>query len=224
MEEIIKINDHNGQSVVSARELHEFLESKRDFSTWIKQRIQKYGFVENDDFSRFTQKVEANNATSIEYALTLDTAKELAMVEANDKGRQARKYFIACERRANNSNNNALLSGVIAERLLILEEEVKALKANQPIPIDNMKFTRPLPSEQVKKVQVVKEEEYLSVTDYLRKYKNNSFMNKFEVIRISKDVNRHCINKGIGVRNEWSEKWKNGVNNYPVSVLQEFIK
>lgn len=98
----IKTNLINGQHVqtVDARELHSFLESKQDFSTWIKKRVAQYGFTENVDFLRLHKKMEANNASLIEYTLTLDTAKELSMVERNEKGKQARQYFIECERRA----------------------------------------------------------------------------------------------------------------------------
>lgn len=69
--ELIKITEQNGQQVVSARELHSFLESKQDFSTWIKNRIDKYGFVENQDFEVFHISVENPNGgrPSIEYAL-----------------------------------------------------------------------------------------------------------------------------------------------------------
>ena len=91
--------DGNAVETVNARELHTFLESKQDFSTWIKNRIADYDFVENQDFVRFHKKMEANNATLIEYHITLDMAKELSMVERNEKGKQARKYFIECEKR-----------------------------------------------------------------------------------------------------------------------------
>lgn len=98
--ELIKITERNGQQAVSARELHKFLESKRDFSNWIKDRIEKYGFIENQDFEVFNNFGENPNGgrPAIEYALTIDTAKELAMVEGNDKGKQARIYFIECEK------------------------------------------------------------------------------------------------------------------------------
>ena len=79
---------------IKARDLHSFLESKQDFSTWIKNRIEKYDFIENQEFVRFHKKMEANNATMIEYAITLDMAKELSMVENNEQGRLARRYFI----------------------------------------------------------------------------------------------------------------------------------
>ena len=77
MNELISLTQSaiNGelQQTVNARELHAFLESKQDFSTWIKNRIEKYGF--NQDFAVSHKKMEANNDTMIEYYITLDMAK-----------------------------------------------------------------------------------------------------------------------------------------------------
>jgi phage anti-repressor protein len=81
---------------VDARELHNSLEVRKDFSTWIKDRIAQYGFVDNRDF---VGSPELGSEHRIEYRLSLDMAKELAMVERNAKGKQARQYFIECERK-----------------------------------------------------------------------------------------------------------------------------
>lgn len=101
------------RQAVNARELHTFLEVGKDFSNWIRNRIEEYGFVENQDFVIFANSGEKSESTfakpleknrrgrpTKEYFLTLDTAKELAMVERNAKGREARRYFIECERQA----------------------------------------------------------------------------------------------------------------------------
>ncbi len=94
------------QQTVNARELWQFVESQQEFAHWIKNRIEKYGFVENEDYilDKFSKvQLEGGREVQrpvIDYHLTMDTAKELAMVEANDKGREVRKYFIACERQA----------------------------------------------------------------------------------------------------------------------------
>ncbi len=100
MEEIIKITEKDGRRAVNARELHAFLGVGKDFSSWIKERISKYEFVENQDFEVFTEIGENPNGgrPTIEYALSIDMAKELSMVENNERGRQARKYFIECEK------------------------------------------------------------------------------------------------------------------------------
>ncbi|WP_375650153.1 antA/AntB antirepressor family protein [Bartonella sp. MU70NMGDW] len=108
MNTLIKITeqtiDQETVQTVNARDLHTFLESKQDFSTWIKKRIIAYSFLERQDFIRFHKKMEANNAIAVEYHLTLDMAKELSMVERNKKGRQARRYFIECEKKLRNQS------------------------------------------------------------------------------------------------------------------------
>jgi len=85
---------------VNARELHKFLESKRDFSNWITDRIRQYDLREGIDFIPFNKIVEqvSGAKTLKEYILTLSVAKELSMVERNTKGKEARQYFIECER------------------------------------------------------------------------------------------------------------------------------
>ncbi|ELY4543929.1 antA/AntB antirepressor family protein [Cronobacter sakazakii] len=85
----------------NARDLHAFLEVGKRFATWITERISEYQFVENQDFmiiSQNREKISRGRPTK-DYHLTLDTAKELAMVERNEKGRQIRRYFIECEKK-----------------------------------------------------------------------------------------------------------------------------
>ena len=109
MNELIKLNEikigNEAVQTVSARELHQFLDVGRKFATWIQQRIEKYGFVENEDFLIISQNRETTDkdgklkvSVAKEYYISIDMAKELAMVENNDKGREARKYFIECEK------------------------------------------------------------------------------------------------------------------------------
>lgn len=134
MEEIIKITEKDGRRAVNARELHAFLGVGKDFSSWMKDRIAKYEFVENQDFEVFTNFGEnpQGGRPTIEYALSIDMAKELSMVENNDKGRQARKYFIECEKIA---RSKVLPSYQIedpierAKRWIAEQEEKKALEA-----------------------------------------------------------------------------------------------
>ena len=85
---------------VNARDLHAFLEVGKVFAAWIQERIAQYGFVEHHDFSVFSDsgKNPSGGRPAKEYAISLDMAKELAMVERNDKGKQARRYFIECEK------------------------------------------------------------------------------------------------------------------------------
>ncbi|WP_375671131.1 antA/AntB antirepressor family protein [Bartonella sp. CL434QHHD] len=92
----------NGDIVqtVNARELHAFLEIGKDFSNWITDRIKKYNLLENQDFvwsPNLASKGRGGHNRK-DYHLTLSVAKELSMLENNKKGREARLYFIKCER------------------------------------------------------------------------------------------------------------------------------
>lgn len=85
---------------VDLRELHAALESKQDFSTWAKARLSQ--FTENEDFSSLHKSVERETGATrrIEYAVSVECAKHIAMMEQTERGRQVRAYFIECERKA----------------------------------------------------------------------------------------------------------------------------
>lgn len=89
------------EKVVNGRELHEFLEVGKDFTTWMKDRIEKFGFVDGEDYSpEMGRTSELGGRPKTEYILRLDMAKEIAMLEGNDQGKKVRKYFIAIETKA----------------------------------------------------------------------------------------------------------------------------
>ncbi len=102
MQELITIREEKGVQLVDARELHRKLGSKRNFADWIKQRIEKYEFIENEDFFLISQiceiKGRGGDRRSVEYHLTITMAKELAMLQDNEMGRKIRRYFIEMEK------------------------------------------------------------------------------------------------------------------------------
>ncbi len=145
--EIIKIINKNNQQLVNARELHNYLGSKQDFSTWIKARIEKYDLVENADFEvcKPPQNYGATQSLNpaIEYYLTLDCAKQLAMVENNEKGKLARLYFIESEKKYKESLSKFQLPSNYKEALLALikkEEEKEALQIQLESQKDKVEF------------------------------------------------------------------------------------
>lgn len=98
--ELIKITqDENGNSVVSGRDLHEFLEVNTPYTQWF-ERMVGYGFTENVDFIGLSQKSEKpiGGRPQQDHALTLDMAKEISMIQRTEKGKQARQYFIEVEK------------------------------------------------------------------------------------------------------------------------------
>jgi phage anti-repressor protein len=120
-------------NTVNARNLHKGLESKQDFSTWIKSRLE--GFIENTDYIRLHKKVEANNATMIEYFLTIETAKNIAMMERNEKGHEVRKYFIAMEKKATQNSD----ADFFAQLNLVQHTNERVQKQNSKL-INAIKF------------------------------------------------------------------------------------
>ncbi|EMX0290847.1 antA/AntB antirepressor family protein [Campylobacter jejuni] len=85
---------------VNAREIYKYIKITSNFAEWINRRINHYNFIENQDY--IIELVYTKGRPRKEYYVTLDMAKELCMVENNEKGRQARRYFIECEKRLKN--------------------------------------------------------------------------------------------------------------------------
>lgn len=133
---LIPIAENTGKRAVNARDLHGFLESKQDFSTWIKARIDKYDFVENQDYQVFHNFMENSKGGRplIEYALSIDMAKELSMVEGNEKGKEARRYFIACEKRL---NSLSVPSYQISDPIKRAEAWIEEEKKRQQLALEN---------------------------------------------------------------------------------------
>ena len=110
MRELIKVTkgEINGEKcfTVNARDLWKCLESKQKFADWIKNRIAKYEFIEGVDYllHNFTKQVPSGKKHLTEYALTLDMAKELGMIENNDQGRRVRLYFLEIEKKYNSQS------------------------------------------------------------------------------------------------------------------------
>ncbi|EJC5704861.1 antA/AntB antirepressor family protein [Escherichia coli] len=107
--------------LVNARDLHGFLEVGKDFSNWIRAKLNEYGFVENLDYILFSPNLaKTPGRRRKDYHLTLDTAKELAMVERNEKGRQIRRYFIECEKKLRNIQPLQTEQQFTAEDIILL--------------------------------------------------------------------------------------------------------
>lgn len=128
MNELLKINYEADRITLSARELHSFLELTERFGNWF-ERMKQYGFIENQDYiGRKTFNTLAHQELQ-DYEISLDMAKEIAMIQRNEKGRQARQYFIEVEKKWNSPEyvmNRALeISRQQVERLMLENKELK---------------------------------------------------------------------------------------------------
>jgi phage antirepressor protein len=127
MNELIKITEYNGNQAVSARDLHKFLEITERFSSWFERMLQ-YGFVENQDFTSAKSFTLVNNGAQREiddYALTLDCAKEISMIQRSKKGKEAREYFIECEKQLRSGKFALPTTYKEALQSLLIEVEAK---------------------------------------------------------------------------------------------------
>lgn len=124
MNELIKINYESDRPTVLARDLHEFLEAETPFHKWFP-RMCEYGFTEDEDYRTFL----SNRSDGLpgkprhDAQLTIDMAKEICMLQRNEKGKQARQYFLQLEREWNSPE------AVMARALRMAQEKLERVKA-----------------------------------------------------------------------------------------------
>lgn len=138
MNNLIKIEVRDNRQLVSGRELHKFLEVGTEYMKWFSRIIEKYNFIENKDFTVIVKNDEDDTAfggirKSTDHLMTLNMAKEIAMVSNTEKGKEARTYFIKCEEAWNSpemilARANQIQSRMIesyADKIKILENKIK---------------------------------------------------------------------------------------------------
>lgn len=120
MNELIKITYDNDRPAVSARDLHDFLDVKTAYKDWFP-RMCEYGFTEGEDFCSFLSESTGGRPAQ-DAVLTIDMAKEICMIQRNEKGKQARQYFLQIEKDWNSPEK------VMARALQIAETKLKTLE------------------------------------------------------------------------------------------------
>lgn len=97
--ELVPVYETNtGEKVVYGTELYAVLEVKSRFNDWVSNRLSDCEAVENEDYQTFTKNL-VKGRPAVDYIIKLDTAKEMAMLERNEKGKQVRRYFIKVEKK-----------------------------------------------------------------------------------------------------------------------------
>nr|DAM94164.1 MAG TPA: KilAC domain protein [Caudoviricetes sp.] len=126
MNELINVtlNDTH-EPVVSGRQLHEALYVKTRYNDWFN-RMTEYGFIENQDYLAITQKrvtAQGNSTNQVDHIIKLDMAKEIAMIQRTERGKQVRQYFIQVEKDFNSPEK------IMARALLMADKKVHQLEA-----------------------------------------------------------------------------------------------
>lgn len=125
MNELINVTlNDNHEPVVSGRQLHEALGVKTEYKKWFS-RMTEYGFNESDDFLKVTQKclTSSTGQNTTDHIIKLDMAKEIAMIQRTDKGKEVRKYFIQVEKDFNSPEK------IMARALLMADKKIKLLES-----------------------------------------------------------------------------------------------
>lgn len=126
MNNLISVNlNENNEPVVSGRQLHKALGVKTQYTKWF-ERMTEYGFIENQDYTAISQKrltAQRNETTFTNHVLKLDMAKEIAMLQRTDKGKEVRQYFIQVEKEFNSPDK------IIARALLLSNDKVLKLES-----------------------------------------------------------------------------------------------
>jgi anti-repressor protein len=139
MEQLIKtFTKEDGAVAVNGRDLHDFLQVDTPYQIWLPRMIDLGQFDENVDYSSFVQKSTKpkGGRPLTNHALTLDMAKEVSMLQRNDRGKQARQYFLDMERIAQTSMKKMTATDMLklqSKSLIEIDERVTNLEDNQPI-------------------------------------------------------------------------------------------
>lgn len=121
MNELIKINtNQNGEPRISGRELHAFLEVGTEYMKWTERYFIPFGFEEGTDFSSEMTK-STGGRPAIDHSMTIDMAKELCMIQRNERGKQARQYFLAVEKAWNSPEK------IMARALVYANKKIESL-------------------------------------------------------------------------------------------------
>lgn len=210
MNELIRVTENNGRQAVSARELHQFLEINTRFDMWAKRMIE-YGFTEGIDFCTILSE-STGGRPSIDYALTLDTAKHWSMMQRNEKGMQARNYFIEVEKRATKPLSQLDILAQSVQILQAQEKRMQQLEINQ---------------EEIKeKVAMIEAKttlrpNYFTIVGYATLHKIQCGLSL--ACRLGRKAAAICKNRGIEME-EIPDPRFGKVKTYPETILREVFE
>ncbi|EFO8993613.1 phage antirepressor Ant [Campylobacter coli] len=199
----------------NAREIFQFLNSEQEYANWIKNRISHYNFIENQDY--IIELVYTKGRPRKEYYITLDMAKELCMVENNEKGRQARRYFIECEKRLKNLEQEKMQK-LAFRQSLGYKSQLKQQKEHYENKIKALKYDLENKNELSFKRKLSKEE-LLELRKILAKDYNMLCFKEWEMSLVAEKIGKDTVFEAVVKKlkqsldywqnyEEYEEKWR----------------
>lgn len=233
MELIKVIKNENEELKVSARELHGFLEVKTQFTKWISRMIG-YGFEENIDFILVSQKRPTNNSknpytTETEYIISLDMAKEISMIQRTAKGKEARRYFIECEKRYRNivgENYPVIQEGFVNDMIGKIDAANNMLNQILPTLTINLSQQRRINSAVKLRANIITSNVDKDIVSKVKskviKLLYKEFYNKFEVSSY-RDTQLYRFEEALVFINSWRTNLEEIINNIDVDETQNLV-
>lgn len=222
MKDLIKVTQNeNGELLVSARNLYKGLEITDRFSRWF-ERMCEYGFVENEDYTGVKSSTVVNNGAIKElqdYILKIDMAKEISMIQRNEKGKQVRKYFIETEKKLKEvTTKDKYISeiDVAKAELSLVEVTAKLLNLNDSSKLTlatNVYKNHDIPTNLLPQYTSSKDR-ILPISDLLKKNYINMSAIAFNKLLVEKGILKECTRKSskgkekkfkMLVNTEWGE-------------------
>lgn len=226
MKDLIKVTQNeNGELLVSARNLYKGLEITDRFSRWF-ERMCEYGFVENEDYTGVKSSTVVNNGAIKElqdYILKIDMAKEISMIQRNEKGKQVRKYFIETEKKlkeATTKDKYISEIDVAKAEMDLLEITSKVLNLNDSSKLaiaTNIYENHNIPTNQLPTYTQSKGR-IRPISELLKKYYINMSAISFNKKLLEKGILKECTRKSskgkekkfkMLVNTEWGENLVN---------------
>lgn len=226
MKDLIKVTQNeNGELLVSARNLYKGLEITDRFSRWF-ERMCEYGFVENEDYTGVKSSTVVNNGAIKElqdYILKIDMAKEISMIQRNEKGKQVRKYFIETEKKLKEvTTKDKYISeiDVAKAELSLVEVTAKLLNLNDSSKLTlatNVYKNHDIPTNLLPQYTSSKDR-ILPISDLLKKNYINMSAIAFNKLLVEKGILKECTRKSskgkekkfkMLVNTEWGENLVN---------------
>lgn len=200
---------------INARELHEFLGVDTRFNDWINRRIEEFDFINDIDYLKMSNSdYQGIGKPNIEYIISLDMAKELSMVERNEKGKEARKYFIECEKKLKVNSKPMTAMQILETQLAIMKEhesKMIALESKQN-DIDSKIL-------EIESKISTSNSDYYSVSGYasLKGFKHLDIRRANLIGRLAAKLSREY---GVDIGKVKDERYGN-VNIYHIDILNE---
>lgn len=195
MSELIPIQHHDGAQAVMGRDLHAFLEVATPYKDWFP-RMTEYGFTAGQDFSAKMCRSTGGRPRQ-DHILSLDMAKEISMIQRTDKGKQARQYFIECERRAQPAELTP--EQLMAKALLQADSTIRELKVRASTAEATLEAAAPALEYHEK--FVAEDDDLTTIDDFARVYGTTG-----------PKVRNLLVEKNVAFRRKVGARWSNSKN------------